>query len=151
MLDALELDILELEELSLDWLDSEELSLDGLEELGLDGLEELTELDEEELLEELFEDELEDGLELLDIEEFEEELTLEELEDDELDKSSIERICNRSPLRGPGNSNSPVWKFRTSGTLDSPDVRKSVKVACQITLSVNGTVTISVVPARAVS
>jgi hypothetical protein len=65
-----------------------ELLLDP--ELGLD-----TELEELELeLTELADDRLELLLELLELL--------------ELDKSSIDRICNRSPLFGPGNWREPV-------------------------------------------
>jgi len=87
----------------------------------------------------------------------EDELTLDELEELTLllelddDKSSIDRICSRSPDFGPGNCNDPVWKFSTSAALSSPDVLVSVRTACQIRLSVSSTVTTSVVPARSVS
>ena len=39
------------------------------------------------------------------------------------DICSIERIWSLSPLFGPGNCKSPVWKFNTSGVLFSPVVR----------------------------
>jgi hypothetical protein len=86
----------------------------------------------------------------------EDELALDELEELELllelddDKSSIDKICIRSPERGPGNCNEPVWKFSTSLRLTSPDVLVSVRTACQIVLSVRSMVTFSVAPARSV-
>lgn len=95
--------------------------------LGLDTLELLTELLS--LLElklellELYElhDELLlelDRLEMLDTLDWLLELTLElelELALELLDSSSIDSTAKRSPLRGPGNCNSPVLKLSSSG------------------------------------
>jgi hypothetical protein len=62
------------------------------------------------------------------------------------DKSSIERICKRSWLRGPGNWMLPVWKFSTSGSLTSPDDRVSISTAWKIVLSGNVRVMVVTAP-----
>jgi hypothetical protein len=141
VLDQLELLTLLLELLELElvlWLELDSLELLELElvlwlELELDWLELLLELWLELLLELDWLLELElDWLELL-----------------ELLVSSIERIRNRSSVRGPGNSKSPVWKFNTSGSLvPPPAVNVSTKTACQISFLGMNWVVLSVAPAR---
>ena len=129
---------LEVEELTLEVeideaLEVEELTLEVemlLALLGLLGLE----------VEELMLLTLEGELLLLDVEMLDNELALELL------SSSIDRIFNLSSDRGPGNCSDPVWKLRMSGVLTSPDVRVSINVACQITLSGNGRVQIVTAP-----
>lgn len=105
--------------------------LDELLELELDELLLVT------LLLELLDDELD---ELLDDELLDDELELDE------DRSSIDKICSRSPERGPGNCKEPVWKFNTSFALTSPEVLVSVSTACHMRLSASSTVTFSSVP-----
>ncbi len=111
-LDSLEL----LDELGLELLelDGEELLLETELVEILDSLEELVEMELELVDTELLLDP-ELGLDT-DV------LLLELLELLWLDRSSIDRICNRSPLFGPGNWREPVWKFSTSMSLDSPVV-----------------------------
>jgi len=153
-LDEVEILLLELElelllELELELL--LELVLEALLELRLEAL---LELRLELLLLELLELELTELLELDSLELTElallddklELLTLELLELDELLellRSSIDKIRKRSPENGPGNCNEPVWKFKTSLVLISPDVLVSINTACQIVLSANSTTTLS--------
>lgn len=143
--------------------------LDPLLQLELDSLlaelvAELLELDSLLALEALLVRELEDELldKLLELDELPElldellaeldELTLllETLEALELlDRSSISRTCNRSPLLGPGNTKFPVTNNRSSGRDSSPVLLVSTNLACQQVLSARFTVTLSTAPTSA--
>lgn len=101
-------------------------------------------------------DELVDWLEMLEAELLELLVEmLDELDEDEddnelLEELDISSICmiDRRPLDRPGNSKSPVWKFSTSGSLSTPPVDVSTKVAWNIVFSDSVCVDEVAVPAR---